>query len=86
MDLVRGTQSLERVFTAIDADPGVSGNQAFSFLGTAAFSAVGQIRYAYDAGLNETIVQANTDANFSTAELEVHLLGNILLTQHASDL
>jgi hypothetical protein len=40
------------------ANAGLGGNQAFSFIGTAAFSAAGQVRYSQVG--DETIIQANT--------------------------
>jgi hypothetical protein len=60
------------------ANAGLGGNQAFSFIGTAAFSAAGQVRYSQVG--DETIIQANTNANTSTIEFELHLLGNLTLS------
>ena len=54
---------------AIDANTGVNGNQAFTFIGAAAFSALGQIRYV--AGL----VQFNNTGN-NNADMEIALTGN----------
>jgi Ca2+-binding RTX toxin-like protein len=42
----------------IDANGGQSGDQAFTFIGTDAFTAAGQVRYTY-AG--DTFVELNTD-------------------------
>src|SRR5262249_24504228 len=67
--------------SALDANAVVTGNQAFTFIGTAAFRAAGQLRYSQVGG--ETIIQANTNANTSTIEFELHLAGNHNLT--ASD-
>ncbi|MEH2448370.1 MAG: hypothetical protein V7K18_22120 [Nostoc sp.] len=53
--------------SAIDADSTKLGNQAFTFIGAAAFSAPGQVRYS--AG----ILQASTDADRSP-EFEVRLI------------
>jgi hypothetical protein len=58
----------------------VSGDQAFAFLGTAAFTAAGQLRYSFD-GVN-TLVQGNVDASLG-ADFEILLLGNYTLA--ASD-
>ena len=33
--------------SALDANAGIGGNQAFSFIGTAAFSGAGQLRYTH---------------------------------------
>ncbi|MHC5934388.1 calcium-binding protein [Nostoc sp.] len=52
----------------IDANTTKAGNQAFTFIGAAAFSAPGQIRYSGG------ILQANTDGNLS-ADFEVRLVG-----------
>lgn len=52
----------------IDANTTKAGNQAFTFIGAAAFSAPGQIRYSGG------ILQANTDANLS-ADFAVRLVG-----------
>ncbi len=62
---------------ALDANAGVGGNQALSFIGAAAFSAAGQVRYSHGG---ETIIQANTNANTSTIEFELHLVGTHTLT------
>jgi Ca2+-binding RTX toxin-like protein len=56
----------------IDADTGRSGNQTFSFIGQAAFSAAGQVRYVHVAG--ETRLFLNTDAD-SSAEGIIRLAG-----------
>jgi len=56
----------------IDANAGLPGNQAFSFIGTGAFSAAGQIRYAHAKG--ETLLFLNTDAD-SAAEGLIRLSG-----------
>lgn len=49
-------------FTAIDANTGTGGNQLFTFIGDAAFTAAGQIRYA--GGLLEGNVNADLGADF----------------------
>ncbi|AUB41757.1 Ca2+-binding protein, RTX toxin-related [Nostoc flagelliforme CCNUN1] len=54
--------------STIDANPSLEGNQAFTFIGTAAFSAVGQVSYV--AG----ILAANTNSNLS-ADFEIQLTG-----------
>ncbi|MBG1241416.1 calcium-binding protein [Nostoc sp. NZL] len=54
--------------STIDANSILAGNQAFTFIGSGAFSAVGQVRYSGG------ILQANTDFDFA-AELEVQLVG-----------
>ncbi|MEH2362247.1 calcium-binding protein [Nostoc sp.] len=54
--------------STIDANTTKAGNQAFTFIGAAAFSAPGQIRYSGG------ILQANTDGNLS-ADFEARLVG-----------
>ncbi len=56
----------------IDANVAVLGDQAFVFIGTAAFTAAGQIR-AEQVGA-DTVLQANT-AGVSGAEFEIELTG-----------
>jgi serralysin len=50
--------------SALDANAGVTGNQAFQFLSTqgAAFTAAGQVRFVHDAAANKTYVEGNVDA------------------------
>lgn len=63
--------------TAIDANVGVSGNQNFSFIGTAAFSNVaGQLRY--EAINGNTFVSGDVNGD-SLADFSVQLNGNIAL-------
>ena len=47
--------------SAIDADQTLSGNQAFSFIGTAPFTAPGQISFFTDG--SDTYIQLNTDGS-----------------------
>jgi Ca2+-binding RTX toxin-like protein len=56
---------------SIDANTLVDGNQAFSFIGSAAFTGAGQLRFEVD-GSGNTIVQADVDGNL-TADFEVLL-------------
>ncbi len=70
--------------SVIDANTTLGADQAFSgtLLGAGVtFNAAGQIRLSYDATNNETVLQFNTDNNFNTAEMEVHLAGNHQLTR-----
>ncbi|MFZ3012444.1 MAG: calcium-binding protein, partial [Nitrospira sp.] len=59
--------------TTIDANELVSGNQAFSWIGGAAFTAAGQLRYAGG------VLQGSTDAD-TVAEFEIQLLGTPALS------
>lgn len=54
--------------TDIDANILVSGNQAFTWIGSAAFAVAGQLRYA------DGILQGSTDAD-TAAEFEIQLVG-----------
>src|SRR5262245_13572384 len=70
---------LDRIdLSALDANAAVGGNQAFTFIGTAAFSAAGQLRYVQVGG--DTIIQANTNGNTGSIEFELHLTGSHHLT------
>ncbi|HEX2136380.1 MAG TPA: calcium-binding protein [Microvirga sp.] len=55
----------------IDADASVAGNQSFRWIGTAAFSAAGQLRYESD-GSGNTIVQAEVNGDLA-ADFEILL-------------
>lgn len=68
--------------TAIDADAGTSGDQAFSFIGTAAFSSVaGQLRYeATPSGSRTVYGDVNGDG---AADFQIQLTGTATLA--ASD-
>jgi len=72
-DFLGGTDRID--LFGVDANTTLANNQAFTLIGTAAFSSAGQLRYFLDAGGN-TIIQGNTDANLSTAELEILVQGN----------
>ncbi|MCC5624375.1 hypothetical protein [Nostoc sp. CHAB 5715] len=61
----------------IDANTNIVGDQAFTYIGSGAFTAPGQIRYSGD------ILQGNTDSNLS-ANFEIQLEGSPLLV--ASDI
>jgi Ca2+-binding RTX toxin-like protein/subtilisin-like proprotein convertase family protein len=56
--------------STLDANLTLAGNQAFGFVGDAAFSAAGQVRYDTGTGL----VQVNVDATLG-ADLEIQLVG-----------
>jgi Ca2+-binding RTX toxin-like protein len=64
----------------VDARTGTAGNQAFSWVGTAAFTGVGQLRYEHVGG--STIVYGNTTGD-ATPEFQIELTGT--LTLHAWD-
>jgi Ca2+-binding RTX toxin-like protein len=54
--------------STIDANTLVSGNQAFTYIGSAAFTAAGQLRYSGG------ILSGSTDAD-TASEFQIHLLG-----------
>jgi Ca2+-binding RTX toxin-like protein len=67
-------------FSSIDAKPGVAGGQNFVFIGSAAFTAAGQIRATIQDGL--TLVEVNT-AGAGKAEMVIELSGTLtLLAEH----
>jgi Ca2+-binding RTX toxin-like protein len=59
-------------FTNMDADKTVAGNQDFTFIGTAAFTAPGQINWFTNG--TDTFIQLNTDADL-TADGVIQLNG-----------
>jgi Ca2+-binding RTX toxin-like protein len=58
---------------AVDANETVNGTQGFSFIGTAEFSAPGQIRY-FNFG-NDTYIVLNTDNDPNDNEAAIHVAG-----------
>jgi len=54
--------------SSIDADLGVEGNQALTFVAAAAFTANDQVRYVVEG--DNIRIQVNLDSNFDTAEME----------------
>ena len=67
---------------AIDANSTALGNNAFTFIGTGAFSGngaagAGQLRYSF-AGAN-TIVEGDVDGN-GTADFQIQLTGHHTMT------
>lgn len=70
-DFVLGTDQID--VSAIDANANIAGNQAFTFIGTAAFSALGQARYA------NGILEFNATGN-NNADMTIRLLNNPAIT------
>jgi Ca2+-binding RTX toxin-like protein len=56
----------------IDSTAGVAGNQAFAFIGTAAFTALGQLHYVQVGGT--TIIEGNTTGGLG-ADFQIQLAG-----------
>ncbi|HTU10401.1 MAG TPA: calcium-binding protein [Allosphingosinicella sp.] len=75
-DFAPGTDLID--LGAVDANSGVGGNQAFAFIGTAAFSGTaGELRYQDDG--TDTWVQADTNGD-GMADFEIALTGVLVLT------
>lgn len=64
----------------VDANTGVAGNQAFTWMGTGAFTGAGQLRYVHVGGMTEIYGNTGGDA---TPEFQIELTGT--LTLHAYD-
>jgi hypothetical protein len=58
----------------IDANATVTGNNAFSFIATKAFTAAGQLHYVQDAAKGVTYIEGNVDAN-RTADFRIEVKG-----------
>lgn len=74
-DFVRGTDDID--LSGMDAKLGTAGDQAFTFIGTKAFTATGQLRASVNNG--HTIIQGSIDGDKS-AEFEIDLNGKYTLT------
>lgn len=70
-DFIVGTDIID--VSAIDANTTVGGNQAFTFIGTAAFSALGQVRYT------PGVLEFNSIGN-NVLDMSIALTGNPLIT------
>lgn len=64
--------------SAIDADTTILGNQAFTFIGTAAFTGLGQLRIGTDS-TGHAAIFANTTGTL-TADFQISLHNNAALT------
>ena len=60
--------------SGIDANTGVAADQAFTFIGTAAFTAAGQFHYVQDAINNLTILEGNVNVGLG-ADFQIALTG-----------
>ena len=80
VDFLQGQDKID--LSAIDAVAGLAGNQAFSFIGSAAFSAAnqnGSIRWFYDEANNVTVIEVSNDADVAP-EMRLQLTGRVELT------
>ncbi|MCC7427790.1 MAG: M10 family metallopeptidase C-terminal domain-containing protein [Alphaproteobacteria bacterium] len=80
-DFVEGTDAID--LAAIDADSGTPGDDAFTFIGTAAFTAAGQIRY--ESGASGLVLYANVDGDLA-ADFSIRLAGVSSVTAAAFNL
>ena len=74
-DFTAGADKLD--LSAMDADRGLAGNQAFTFIGAATFDGVdatGQLRFVFSATTGKGIVYGSTDAD-ADAEFSIELTG-----------
>ncbi len=77
-DFVPGTDQLD--LTGIDADRTVSGQDAFRFLGTAAFDGqAAALHTSYDAAHNVTVLEGDSNGD-GTADFGIELAGNLTLS------
>jgi hypothetical protein len=74
-DFVHGQDKID--LESVDAKVGTTDNQAFTFIGSAAFTAEGQVRVVTED--DHMLVQMNTFDN-SGAESMIQLTGNIDVT------
>ena len=79
LDFIKGEDRID--LSAIDAVFGTTGNQAFNFIGDAAFTAQnqnGSVRWFYDAVNNVTVVEVSNDADLAP-EMRLQLTGRVEL-------
>jgi Ca2+-binding RTX toxin-like protein len=77
-DFAQGEDRID--FSGIDATGSTAGDGVFVFRGQQGFNGEGQLRYAYNAAQDVTVVAINTLGN-SGAEMTIRLAGNIALTE-----
>jgi Ca2+-binding RTX toxin-like protein len=74
-DFVRGADKID--LSTIDANPGVAGNQAFTFIGTGGFTTAGQVSISPGTGVLRVLI--NTDAD-TQSEMEIELINQTSLS------
>ena len=64
-DFLQGADHVD--LSGIDANTSTNGNGAFAFVGTAAFTALGQVRYVYETvgGVEYTVIQSNNTGSLA---------------------
>jgi len=75
LDFVSGSDAID--LSSIDADASLAGNQSFSFIGAAAFTALGQVRIGLD-GDGHTALFANTTGSLA-ADFQISFDSNPLI-------
>jgi Ca2+-binding RTX toxin-like protein len=76
-DFVRGLDRID--LSTIDANPGLAGNQAFTFIGTGGFTAAGQISTSISPETGGLRVLINTDAD-TQSEMQIELTNQTSLS------
>jgi Ca2+-binding RTX toxin-like protein len=71
-DFARGLDKID--LSSIDADPNAAGNQAFKFIGTDAFTDVGQVRISISPVTGGLRVLLNADNDLQT-DMQIELTG-----------
>jgi Ca2+-binding RTX toxin-like protein len=72
-DRILDFQSGDKIdLSAIDANSGMDGDQAFTFIGTGAFTGAGQVRATFDANTNLWSVQGDIDGD-GNADFLIHV-------------
>ncbi|MDB5749889.1 MAG: putative Serralysin precursor [Ramlibacter sp.] len=71
-DFLRGQDDID--LSGLDAKAGSAVDDAFAFIGKAAFSAAGQLRYVYDGAKGYGILYGSTDSDAS-AEIALQVMG-----------
>jgi serralysin len=74
-DFERGLDKID--LSTIDANPGVAGNQAFTFIGTGGFTAAGQVSISPGTGVLHVLI--NTDAD-TQSEMQIELINQTSLS------
>ncbi|MFM7065805.1 MAG: calcium-binding protein, partial [Gammaproteobacteria bacterium] len=79
LDFVQGDDRID--LSLIDAVAGITGNQAFTFIGNSAFTAAnqnGSVRWFYDAVNNVTVIEVSND-NDVDPEMRLQITGRVEL-------
>jgi len=80
LDFIKGEDRID--LSAIDANSATNGNQAFNFIGSAAFTAAnqnGSVRWFYDNVNNVTVIEVSNDADVA-AEMRIQITGRVELS------